>query len=72
MNFHATLCHLKQLFKNIYRMMLASFLFIDEKTTPKISQNDRPYAHPSTKKKDRDKMSAHTISVQSLLASVGE
>jgi len=36
--------------------MLASFSFTDEKiftvTTPKNSQNDRLYAHPSTKIKD--------------------
>jgi len=55
-NFHARLCHLKQLLKNIYWMMLASFLFTGKKiftvTTLKNMQNDRLYAHPSTKKKD--------------------
>jgi len=30
-NFHAGLCHLEQLLKNVQPMMLASFLFIDEK-----------------------------------------
>jgi len=31
-NFHAGLCHSIQLLKNIYPMMLVSFLFADEKT----------------------------------------
>jgi len=75
-NFHARLCLLQQLLKNIYRMMLAIFWFTGEKictvTTPKIWQNDRLYAYRSTKKKDRDKTPAHTISFQLVRASVGE
>jgi len=54
--------------------MLATFLFICEKIfaviTPKNSQNDRLYAHPSSKKKDCDKTPTHIISVQSVKASV--
>jgi len=41
-------------------------------TTPKNTQTDRLYTHPSTKKRDRDKTTAHTISVQLVTASVGE
>jgi len=78
-NIHARLCHLTQLLKNSHSMMLALFLFSDEKIltviTPKNPQNDRLYARPSTKKKDVVTMTynacAH-ISVQSHVASVGE
>ena len=44
-------------------------------TTLKNPQNGELYAHPSTKKKRRHfvtKRLAHTISVQSVTASVGE
>jgi len=55
-NFHVRFCHLKQLLKNIHPMILASFLFSGEQIftviTLKNPQNDRPYAHPSIKKKD--------------------
>jgi len=44
-------------------MMLVSFLFTDENVftvgTPKHPQNDRLYAHPSTKKKDVATKRAH-------------
>jgi len=53
-NFRARLCHSEQQLKNIHPMMLVSFLFADEKTftvTTSKTQNDRLYAHPSTKKK---------------------
>jgi len=55
-NYYARLCLSKKLLKNIYPMILASFLITDEKTftatTPKTPQNDQLYAYPSTKKKD--------------------
>ena len=55
-NFYARLYHSKQLLRNIHPMLLASFLFTDEKiftvTTPKNLRNDQLYAYPSTKKKD--------------------
>jgi len=57
-------------------MMLATFLFTGEKiftaTTPKNPQNDRLYAHPSTKKKDVVTKRLCTQCVQSVTASVGE
>jgi len=73
-NFHARLCHLKQLLKKYYQMMLATLLFTCEKIfaviTPKNWQNDRMYAHQEERR--RDKALAHIINVQSLTASVGE
>jgi len=55
-NIHARLCHFKQLLRNIHPMVLASFLFSDDKiftvTTPKNPYNDLLYAYPSSEKKD--------------------
>ena len=55
-NFNARLCHLKQSLKNVHLMMLASFLFTDEKiftvTTPNNTQSDRMYACRSNKKQN--------------------
>jgi len=78
-NFHATLCHLKQFLKNIHPMTLASFLLADENIssdhTEERPQNDRLYAlriSINEEERRRDITPAHSITVQSVTASVGE
>jgi len=72
-NFHARLCHLKQLLKNIHPMILASFLFTDEKmftvTIPKKPRRmtDCMFTNqPIRRKTSWQNACAH---VQSLMAS---
>jgi len=71
-------CHLKQFIKNIHPIMLASFLFTDKKTfrakTPKNPQGPTVCISINQEERRRDKtpVHVHTISVQSMTASVSK
>ena len=73
-NFYARLYHSKQLLRNIHPMLLASFLFTDEKifdhTEKHAEWPNVGYAYPSTKKKDI--VTKRLRAQLAFIASVGE
>jgi len=69
-NFQATLCHLKQLLKNFHFFTDEQIFTVTRRRTRRI--NDCMRISVNQEEIRRDKTPAHTISGQSLVASVAE